>query len=105
MFFALSMTAVGISQTSFLAPDVGKAKSSIASIFNLLDQKSKIDSSDNSGKKLRNVRGKVEFRHVSFKYPTRPDTHIFRDLCLTIHSGKVMLHASLHSTNKSSPIT
>ncbi|KAJ0033919.1 hypothetical protein Pint_24168 [Pistacia integerrima] len=94
VFCALSMTAVGISQTSFLAPDVGKAKSSAASIFKLLDQISKIDSSDNSGKTLENVRGEVEFQHVSFKYPTRPDIEIFRDLCLTIHSGKVILNVN-----------
>lgn len=105
MFFAVSLTAYGISRATTLAPDVGKAKRSSDSVFGLLDPISKIDSSDNSGTTLDNVRGEVEFRQVSFKYPTRPDTHIFRDLCLTIHSGKVMLHASLHSTNKSSPIT
>jgi ATP-binding cassette subfamily B (MDR/TAP) protein 1 len=83
------MAAVALSQSSFLAPGASKAKSSAASIFAILDQESKVDPSDKSGMTLQNVKGEIEFHHVTFKYPTRPDVHIFRDLSLTIHSGKV----------------
>ncbi|KAF5181514.1 Abc transporter b family protein, partial [Thalictrum thalictroides] len=89
VFFALTMAAMVISQSSSLAPDASKAKNSTASIFGILDRKSKIDSSDDSGMTLDNVKGEIELRHVNFKYPTRPDIQIFRDLCLAIHSGKV----------------
>lgn len=83
------MAALAISQSSSLAPDSTKAKSAAASIFAILDRKSKIDPSDESGMKLESVKGEIELRHVSFKYPTRPDVQIFRDLSLTIHGGKV----------------
>ncbi|XP_031285773.1 ABC transporter B family member 21-like [Pistacia vera] len=105
VFFALSMTAFGISRTTSLAPDVAKAKSSSASVFGLLDQISKIDSSDNTGTTLDNVRGEVELRHVSFKYPTRPDTEIFHDLCLTIHSGKMVALVGESGSGKSTVIS
>ncbi|KAJ0092049.1 hypothetical protein Patl1_24722 [Pistacia atlantica] len=105
VFFALSMTAFGISRTTSLAPDVAKAKSSSASVFGLLDQISKIDSSDNTGTTLDNVRGEVEFRHVSFKYPTRPDTEIFHDLCLTIPSGKMVALVGESGSGKSTVIS
>ncbi|BBG92992.1 P-glycoprotein 13 [Prunus dulcis] len=72
-----------------LAPNLGKVKSSAASIFAILDRKSKIDSSDESGTTIENVKGEIE--HVSFKYPTRPDVPVFQDLCLTIHHGKTVL--------------
>ncbi|KAK9292784.1 hypothetical protein L1049_020764 [Liquidambar formosana] len=88
VFFALTMAALGISQSSSLGPDFIKAKIAAASIFAILDQESKIDPSDESGITLENVKGEIELRHVSFKYPTRPDIHIFQDLCLTIRSGK-----------------
>ena len=42
--------------------------------------------------KLDDVKGEIELRHVSFRYPSRPDIQIFRDLNLTIHSGKVMFN-------------
>lgn len=83
------MAAIGISQSSSLAPDSSKAKSAVASIFAILDRESKIDPSDDSGMTLDTVKGDIELQHVSFKYPTRPDVQILRDLCLTIRSGKV----------------
>ena len=85
------MAAIGISQSSSLAPDSSKAKSAAASVFAILDRKSKIDPSDESGMTLDTVKGDIELKHVSFKYPTRPDVQILRDLCLTIRSGKVSL--------------
>lgn len=89
VFFAISVTAIGISQSNSLAPDTSKAKVSVASIFEILDQRSKIDPSQNCGKSLKHVKGDIQFRHVRFKYPSRPEIEIFRDLCLTIRAGKV----------------
>lgn len=83
------MAAIALSQSGFMAPGMSKAKSSAPSIFAILDQKSKIDPSDESGMILQDVKGDIEFHHVTFKYPTRLNVHIFRDLSLTIHSGKV----------------
>jgi len=83
------MAAVAISQSSSFAPDSSKAKSAAASIFGMIDKKSKIDPSDESGTTLDSVKGEIELRRVSFKYPSRPDIQIFQDLNLTIHSGKV----------------
>ena len=92
VFFALTMAAVGISQTSSMAPDSSKAKSAAASIFGIIDRKSKIDPSDESSTTIDNVEGEIELRHVNFRYPTRPDIQIFRDLSLSIHSGKVSIN-------------
>lgn len=86
------MAAVAVSQSSSLAPDSTKAKSATASVFAVLDRKPKIDASDESGMTLETLKGNIEFRHVSFKYPTRPDVQIFQDLCLSIHSGKVLAY-------------
>lgn len=83
------MAAVAISQSSTFAPDSGKAKGATASIFGILDRKSNIDPSDESGTTIDNVKGEIELKHISFKYPTRPNIRIFRDLSLRIHSGKV----------------
>jgi len=90
VFFALSMAAMGVSQSGSLLPDSTNAKSATASIFAILDQKSQIDPGDESGMTLEEVKGEIELNHVSFKYPTRPDVQIFIDLCLNIHSGKVI---------------
>ncbi|XP_047326172.1 ABC transporter B family member 4-like [Impatiens glandulifera] len=104
VFFALTMAAMGISQSSSLAPDSTKAKTAASSIFAILDRKSEIDPSNESGMILDEVKGEIELRHISFKYPTRPDIHIFRDLCLTIHSGKTVALVGESGSGKSTVI-
>ncbi|XP_075089959.1 ABC transporter B family member 11 isoform X3 [Nicotiana tabacum] len=105
VFFALTMAAIGISQSSSLAPDSSKAKDAAASIFAILDRKSKIDPSDDSGMTLDTVKGDIELQHVSFKYPTRPDVQIFRDLCLTIRSGKTVALVGESGCGKSTVVS
>lgn len=104
VFFALTMAALGVSQSSALAPDVTKAKDSTKSIFAILDRKSKIDPSNDEGITLASVKGDIEFQHVSFKYPTRPDVQIFTDLCLNIHSGKTVALVGESGSGKSTVI-
>ncbi|GMY17158.1 ABC transporter B family member 11-like [Fagus crenata] len=105
VFFALTMAAIGISQSSSFAPDSSKAKTAAASIFSIIDRKSKIDPSEESGMKLDDVKGEIELRHISFKYPSRPDIQIFRDLNLTIHSGKTIALVGESGSGKSTVIS
>lgn len=86
----MTFLALAISEATAMAPDTNKAKDSTASIFELLDSKPKIDSSSNEGTTLSIVKGDIELQNVSFRYSTRPDVQIFRDLCLSIPSGKVL---------------
>lgn len=93
------MTAIGVTQTSGMASELNKAKDSAASIFEILDSKPKRDASKDEGTTLATVKGDIEFQHVSFKYPTRPNIPIFKDFCLTMPSGKVLIQQhsiSLH---------
>ncbi|GMY39401.1 ABC transporter B family member 11-like [Fagus crenata] len=105
VFFALIMAALGISQSSSFAPDSSKAKTAAGSIFSIIDRKSKIDPSEESGMKLDDVKGEIELHHVSFKYPSRPDIQIFRDLNLTIHSGKTIALVGESGSGKSTVIS
>ncbi|KAF3456698.1 hypothetical protein FNV43_RR01352 [Rhamnella rubrinervis] len=105
VFFALTIAALGVSQTSAMAPDTNKAKDSAASIFSILDSKPKIDSSSDEGITLPTIKGDIEFEHVSFKYPTRPDIQIFRDFCLSIPSGKTVALVGESGSGKSTAIS
>ncbi|XP_017412102.1 ABC transporter B family member 21 isoform X2 [Vigna angularis] len=89
VFYVIIMAAIAMSQSGFLTPAASKAKCSVASIFAILDQKSRIDPSDESRMTLQEVKGEIEFHHVTFKYPTRPNALVFKDLSLTIHAGEV----------------
>ncbi|XP_010518387.1 PREDICTED: ABC transporter B family member 4 [Camelina sativa] len=104
VFFALTMAAMAISQSSSLSPDSSKADVAAASIFAIMDRESKIDPSVESGRVLENVKGDIELRHVSFKYPARPDVQIFQDLCLSIRAGKTVALVGESGSGKSTVI-
>ncbi|XP_059664692.1 ABC transporter B family member 9 isoform X1 [Cornus florida] len=105
VFFALTMTALGISQGTALTPDLNKARESAASIFEILDRKSKIDSSSDEGTTLATVNGNLLLQNVSFSYPTRPDIQVFRDLCLTMPPGKTVALVGESGSGKSTVIS
>ncbi|XP_061991012.1 ABC transporter B family member 11-like isoform X2 [Rosa rugosa] len=105
VFFALTMTSIGLAQSTSLAPDVSKGKASAASIFAILDRQSEIDSSDNSGMTVEHLKGEIEFHHISFKYPSRPNVEIFNNLCLTISHGKTIALVGESGSGKSTVIS
>ncbi|PIA37910.1 hypothetical protein AQUCO_02900041v1 [Aquilegia coerulea] len=105
VFFALVMTAMAISVASSLTPDATKAKACTASLFAILDRKSEIDSSSNDGITLENVHGDIEFRQVSFTYPTRPNVQIFCNLDLAVQSGKMVALVGESGCGKSTVVS
>lgn len=89
VFFVLVLATTGISRTSAIGADSTKANDAAASVFEILDRESKIDYSCEEGMTITSVKGEIEFQNVCFKYPLRPNVQIFKDLSLSIPSGKV----------------
>ncbi|KAK4399304.1 ABC transporter B family member 9 [Sesamum angolense] len=104
VFFAFQISSIGIAQSSSLLTDFNKFKESAASIFEILDRKSLINSSSRDGLTLDALKGDIKFQHVSFKYATRPDTQIFQDLSLSISSGKTTALVGQSGSGKSTVI-
>ncbi|KAL5700418.1 ABC-type xenobiotic transporter [Ranunculus cassubicifolius] len=105
VFFALCMAAMAVSMASTITPDTTKAKACTASVFEILDGKSKIDSSTNTGTTLENVKGDIEFQCVSFTYPMRPTAQILQEFDLTIESGKMVALVGESGCGKSTVIS
>lgn len=57
-------------------------------VFTIIDRVPEIDSYSPMGRTLRNVRGRIEFKGVSFSYPSRPDSLILNSLNLVFPSSK-----------------
>ncbi|KAL6848608.1 hypothetical protein ACP4OV_021191 [Aristida adscensionis] len=103
-YFALVLAMIGVSQTNAMASDSAKAHDSAISIFSILDRKSQIDSGSEEGSTMENVKGDIDFNHVSFKYPSRPDVQIFSDFNLSIPSGKTVALVGQSGSGKSTVI-
>lgn len=61
-----------------MGPEMGKATSAAASIFKIIEYPSEINAIEmddkDTGKKIvdnKTINGKIEFRNVWFRYPTR----------------------------------
>ena len=85
------MCAGGIGNGLSQAGDYKKAAIAFKSLYSTLDTKSLIDPTPeaNANKKsAANIKGKIEFRDVTFAYPTRPDQIILKKISFTIYPGQ-----------------
>ncbi|MBA0697526.1 hypothetical protein Goari_021064 [Gossypium aridum] len=73
-------------------------------IMEVMKRVPNIDSDNLEGEILEKVTGAVEFRHVDFAYPSRPDTKVFKDLCLNIPAGKTVALVGGSGSGKSTVI-
>ncbi|KAK7381342.1 hypothetical protein VNO78_33967 [Psophocarpus tetragonolobus] len=74
-------------------------------IMEVIKRVPKIDSDNMSGEILENVSGEVEFEHVNFVYPSRPESIILNDFCLRIPAGKTVALVGGSGSGKSTVIS
>ncbi|KAL0438399.1 UNVERIFIED_CONTAM: ABC transporter B family member 13 [Sesamum latifolium] len=104
-FMVLIITALAVAETLALAPNLVKGSQVLGSVFDILQRKSAIDPNSSSSTTVADVGGDVEFKNVSFKYPTRPDITVFDDLNLKIPKGKSMAIVGQSGSGKSTVIS
>ncbi|KAL0316206.1 UNVERIFIED_CONTAM: ABC transporter B family member 1 [Sesamum radiatum] len=106
VFMVLMVSANGAAETLTLAPDFIKGGRAMRSVFELLDRRTEIEPDDPDATIIPDrLRGEVEFKHVDFSYPTRPDIAIFRDLSLRARAGKTLALVGPSGCGKSSVIS
>ncbi|KAL0360524.1 UNVERIFIED_CONTAM: ABC transporter B family member 13 [Sesamum radiatum] len=104
-FMVLIITALAVAETLALAPNLVKGSQVLGSVFDILQRKSAIDPNSPSSTTVADVGGDVEFKNVSFKYPTRPDITVFDDLNLKISKGKSLAIVGQSGSGKSTVIS
>jgi ATP-binding cassette, subfamily B (MDR/TAP), member 1 len=106
--FVLLFAGFGLGQAQQYVGDMSAARSAIVNIFNVLDEPSSINAieiSKNTAIKRPEVyKGKIEFRNVSFAYPTRPDVIVFEDLNFIIEPGQNVAFVGYSGSGKSTII-
>ena len=87
--------------------DIKKAIIAFKSIYSTLDQPVLINPfrKDNEGKiSAQNIKGKIEFRHVYFAYPTRPEQVILKDVSFTVYPGQQAALVGYSGSGKSTVV-
>lgn len=86
-------------------PNIGKAKRSAASLQKLLQRKSRIDPMSAEGKRLHKPQGSIEFKDVSFAYPTRPQHQALENISLHIAAGSSIAFVGHTGSGKSTIVS
>ncbi|KAB2604745.1 ABC transporter B family member 15-like [Pyrus ussuriensis x Pyrus communis] len=81
-----------------------EACSAAERIMEVIRRVPKIDSDNMEGEILEDVSGEVEFKHVEFAYPSRPESIIFKDFNLTVPAGKTVALVGGSGSGKSTVI-
>ncbi|KAG8384756.1 hypothetical protein BUALT_Bualt04G0151700 [Buddleja alternifolia] len=90
----------GLSNLKYFA----EASSAAERIRQVIERVPKIDSEGKEGQILQNVSGEVEFKHIEFAYPSRPESIIFEDFSLKVPAGKTVALVGGSGSGKSTVI-
>jgi ATP-binding cassette subfamily B (MDR/TAP) protein 1 len=102
-FFAIAMAATGLGHASAFTVDAAKAEAAKRSIFALLDRRSAIDPTDESGAQpAQPVSGRLELRDVRFTYPARPEAEVLHGISFTVEPGSTVAIVGPSGSGKSS---
>ncbi|KAK6162169.1 hypothetical protein DH2020_002010 [Rehmannia glutinosa] len=92
-FTTISTVVVAGLSLGQAAPDITtfiRAKAAAHPIFQMIERNTISKTNSLTGRKLNKIDGHIQFKNVTFSYPSRPDVLIFIKLCLEIPPGKIV---------------
>ncbi|CAG2104143.1 unnamed protein product, partial [Medioppia subpectinata] len=76
VFTTVMMGTMSIGQTTPYFEAFAQARGAAALIFEVIERKPEIDSSSETGDRIKDLKGKVEIRNAHFTYPARTDVPV-----------------------------
>ncbi|KAF2689884.1 leptomycin B resistance protein pmd1 [Lentithecium fluviatile CBS 122367] len=101
VIFILVDGAIVLSQVAPLLPLFGGAIAAFERLKNDIDQRPTIDGTSVSGYMPPVLEGGIEFRRVSFTYPSRPEQPVLQDVSFHCEAGKLTAIVGLSGSGKS----
>ncbi|KAM7420780.1 hypothetical protein PAMA_015143 [Pampus argenteus] len=104
VFFVVLIGAFTLGQTSPNIQSFASARGAAYKVYSIIDHQPCIDSYSDAGFKPDSIMGNIEFKNIHFNYPSRPDTKILNDLCLSVKSGQTIALVGSSGCGKSTTI-
>ena len=86
-FYSMFVGALSFSYALPLIKEFSEAKVAANKIFAILKKPSTIDVFKSKGKQLADFKGKIEFKEVEFRYPTRTEKQVLNKMSFKISAG------------------
>ncbi|GMF36398.1 unnamed protein product [Phytophthora lilii] len=102
---AIMMSIQIVSGASTFMADAPKAFKAGSTIFAIRDRVTPIDSFSPDGLRLDKVEGRLEFKDISFRYPTRPEINVLKHYNLTVEAGQTVAFCGPSGGGKSTIIS
>ena len=88
VFWAVLMGAMRMGMAVPQISVIVGSKAAAGEIFEIIDRKPKLDCSSSFGRTISDLKGKLEFTNIHFRYPTRPGVKIINDVSFTVEPGQ-----------------
>ncbi|KAI6228032.1 P glycoprotein 16 [Aphelenchoides besseyi] len=103
-FWSFLVALFSVAQAASQIPALIGAGTAAGKIFVVIDRDPEIDSTSLHGDRLTTVHGRIEFRDVHFRYPSRPDVEVLKGLSLIAEPGKTIAIVGQSGSGKSTII-
>ncbi|KAK8644268.1 hypothetical protein V6N13_123579 [Hibiscus sabdariffa] len=104
-FLILVSTGSMIAEAASMTSDLVKSTEVVASVFAILDHRTRIEPNDSNGYLAEKITGCVEIHDIDFAYPARPNVVILKDFSFTIEAGRSTALVGQSGSGKSTIIS
>jgi ATP-binding cassette subfamily B (MDR/TAP) protein 1 len=104
VFIAMIIGAMSLLQLPPNLSAISSARGAAYKIYQTIDRIPTIDPDSETGIKPTKVIGNIEFKNVQFKYPSRPDVMILKDLSLEVKPGMTVAFVGPSGSGKSTSV-
>uniref|UniRef100_A0A8C5RBN1 Bile salt export pump n=1 Tax=Leptobrachium leishanense TaxID=445787 RepID=A0A8C5RBN1_9ANUR len=104
VFFGVLVGALNLGQASPCLQAFASGRGAATGIYETIDNEPKIDCLSEEGYKLDKVKGEIEFKNITFNYPSRPEVKILQKLNMIVKSGETTAFVGPSGAGKSTTI-
>ncbi|XP_027337796.1 ABC transporter B family member 19-like [Abrus precatorius] len=105
IFLILVLSSFSVGQLAGLAPDTSMAATAIPAVQDIINRRPLIGSDRKKGRKVeRSKPFNLEFKMVTFAYPSRPEMTVLRDFCLKVKGGSTVALVGPSGSGKSTVV-
>ncbi|KAK3580601.1 hypothetical protein CHS0354_002699 [Potamilus streckersoni] len=104
IFFSVMIGTMSLAQAFPALETISASRAAAARVFEIIERKSYIDVTSDTGTKPSTVRGNIEIKDIHFHYPSRPDIKVLKGLSLRVDVGKTVALVGSSGSGKSTVV-